>query len=163
MQQHKDKQVRGFTHRHMLIILFVFFGTIFSVNGLMVYLASKSWTGLVVKNGYVASQSFNRKISEQETLIAQGWQGQLAVENGQFDYALTQKTRPVSGCKVSGVLKRPVHDRNDQALVFQADGDGLYNARAQLAPGLWVVVMKARCPALAYSFEQRFRFVARAS
>ena len=53
-----DKQGE-FTGRHMAIIMVAFFGVIIAVNLTMATLASRSWTGLVVKNSYVESQKFN--------------------------------------------------------------------------------------------------------
>ena len=50
-----------FTGWHMLAIMLAFFGTIITVNFTMAYLATSSWSGLVVKNTYVASQQFNGK------------------------------------------------------------------------------------------------------
>ena len=52
---------KEFTGRHMLAIMLAFFGTIIAVNLVMAIFASRSWTGLVVKNSYVASQEFNEK------------------------------------------------------------------------------------------------------
>ncbi|MEO0913737.1 MAG: FixH family protein, partial [Pseudomonadota bacterium] len=48
-----------FTGWHMFAVMVLFFGTIISVNLTLAYFASQSWTGLVVKNSYVASQHFN--------------------------------------------------------------------------------------------------------
>ena len=47
---------REFTGWHMAITMIAFFGVIISVNLTMAILASSTWTGLIVKNGYVASQ-----------------------------------------------------------------------------------------------------------
>ena len=57
----RERKPAEFTGRHMLAIMLAFFGVIIAVNLVMATLASKSWTGLVVKNTYVASQQFNRK------------------------------------------------------------------------------------------------------
>ena len=64
MSQIASKPVREFTGRHMLLIMLAFFGVIISVNIVIAVIANKSWTGLIVKNSYVASQEFNAKISD---------------------------------------------------------------------------------------------------
>ncbi|MER9222002.1 FixH family protein [Mesorhizobium sp. M0644] len=39
--------------------------------------ASRSWTGFVVKNSHVASQEFNRNAEEGRAQAALGWSGPL--------------------------------------------------------------------------------------
>ena len=53
-----------FTGRHMLGIMLAFFATVIAVNVTMAMFASKSWTGFVVRNSYVASQEFNERSEE---------------------------------------------------------------------------------------------------
>ena len=55
-ERHGDDGTFRFTGFHMLACMIVFFGVIVAVNLTMATLASQSWTGLVVKNSYVASQ-----------------------------------------------------------------------------------------------------------
>ncbi len=57
-------QPKPFTGRHMLFAMLAFFGVIIAVNLTMAVFATKSWTGLVVKNSYVASQAFNRELEQ---------------------------------------------------------------------------------------------------
>lgn len=52
---------KEFTGRHMLAIMLAFFGVIIAVNGVMATFATRSWSGLVVENTYVASQQFNER------------------------------------------------------------------------------------------------------
>lgn len=46
------------TGRRMLITMLLFFGVIIAVNMTMLYLALTNFTGLVVKNSYVAGLTF---------------------------------------------------------------------------------------------------------
>lgn len=48
-----------FTGYHMIACVVSFFAVIIFANVTMAWFASSSWTGLVVKNSYVASQQFN--------------------------------------------------------------------------------------------------------
>ena len=50
-----------FTGWHMFTIICMFFGTIITVNMILAFNAGSTWTGLVVKNTYVASQIFNEE------------------------------------------------------------------------------------------------------
>ena len=53
-----------FTGRHMLAVVFAFFGTIITVNLVMAFLATGTFPGLVVKNSYIASQHYNERLAE---------------------------------------------------------------------------------------------------
>ena len=71
----KDKE---FTGRHMLAIIVSFFGVIIAVNMTLVYFAVQSWSGLVVKNSYVASQKFNKTLEKAALQRARGWTSALS-------------------------------------------------------------------------------------
>ena len=77
-----------FTGRHMLAIMLVFFGLIIGVNVTMAVFASTSWTGLVVKNAYVASQEFNAKAAEARAQAALGLTAMLTIADGTIAYRL---------------------------------------------------------------------------
>ena len=76
--QNKD-QGFVFTGWHMLAIMIMFFGTIITVNLIMAWNASHSWSGLVVQNTYVASQQFNGKVALAKELAASGIEGNLTI------------------------------------------------------------------------------------
>ena len=65
-----------FTGRHMVVVMCLFFGVVISVNITMAVFAGTSWSGLIVKNTYVASQTFNDDVAEVEQMKARGWQSQ---------------------------------------------------------------------------------------
>ena len=64
MMNNQPARPREFTGKHMLVIMFAFFGVIIAVNLTMATFAHTSWSGLVVQNSYVAGQHFNRKAEE---------------------------------------------------------------------------------------------------
>ncbi len=153
------KQDAKFTGLHMALVMVAFFGTIIAVNVTMAIIASKSWTGLVVKNSYVASQKFNGQVALQQQLLKKGWHGELTVNNGAYLFQMSKNKQPISGCSVTGKAKRPVHERQDTALTFQAMGEGRYQAQALLNPGQWVLDLKALCPEAEHKFLQTVRFI----
>ncbi|NJR13875.1 MAG: hypothetical protein HC779_06455, partial [Phyllobacteriaceae bacterium] len=59
---------------HMLAIFVAFFGVIVAVNLTMARFAVTHWTGLVVKNSYVASQNYNGWLRQAAASKALGWQ-----------------------------------------------------------------------------------------
>lgn len=129
-----------FTGWHMLGVMVLFFGTIITVNLIMAWNATHSWSGLVVPNTYVASQQFNGKVAEAKALAASGIEGSLTVEGGQVTYRVVDaKGAPVFADDVAATFKRPVDEREDFTLVLEPAGQGLYRAARAIPSGQWVV------------------------
>lgn len=129
-----------FTGRHMLIIMLAFFGVVIGVNVTMAVLAGKSWSGLVVKNSYVASQHFNEKLATAREQAALGWQPEIALAGGKLSYRITDQTgTPVRLDGVTATFERPVSTASDTKFVLKPAGDGSFEADAILADGLWIV------------------------
>ncbi len=147
-----------FTGRHMISLIVAFFAVILIANLTMVFFASKSWTGLVVKNSYVASQNFNKDIAAQEKFEKNGWQGNMEVEKGVFSFRLTRAGQGIDGCQVIGDLQRPVSEHQDYKLVFNSQSPGTYQARRSLKPGRWNLLLKAQCPDVAGTYTQHYQF-----
>lgn len=133
-----------FTGWHMLAIMLAFFGTIIAVNFTMAYFATSTWSGLVVKNTYVASQEFNGKTAAIKEMLATGIAGELSVDGKGMRYRLTLPgNTPVVADSVLAHFKRPVGDHQDFEQVLTPAGDGLYLAEKAVLPGSWIVEMKA--------------------
>jgi len=133
-----------FTGWHMLAIMLAFFGTIITVNFTMAYLATSSWSGLVVKNTYVASQQFNGKTAAIREMLATGIAGDLSVDAKGMRYRLTLPgNTPVVADAVTAHFKRPVGIAQDFELQLTPAGDGLYLAETVVLPGSWIVEMQA--------------------
>ena len=133
-----------FTGWHMLAIMLAFFGTIITVNFTMAYLATTSWSGLVVKNTYVASQQFNGKTAAIREMLATGIAGDLSVDGKGMRYRLTLPgDTPVVADAVTAHFKRPVGVAQDFELQLTPAGDGLYLAETTVLPGSWIVEMQA--------------------
>ena len=134
----------GFTGWHMLGVMALFFGTIISVNLVMAWNAVSSWSGLVVKNTYVASQEFNGKVADARRLAATGIAGTLEATREGLDYRLAGPDgKPVAADRVTATLKRPVDERDDVVLVLLPAGEGLFRVEQTIASGQWVVDLVA--------------------
>lgn len=126
-----------FTGRHMLMIMLAFFGTIVSVNMTMVYFATHSWTGLVVKNSYVASQEFNTTTANLEKAAA-GVHSAIVYNAGKLTVSLNDSMgKPVSASNVKLKLGRPSHDGEDRIIALTAVADGTFAVDHILAKGQW--------------------------
>lgn len=137
---------RPFTGRHMLAILLAFFGTVLAANMVMVYYANHSWTGLVVKNSYVASQEFN-ETTEKLARAEAGVHVTPAYQNGSLSVRLVSDTgEPVIAGNVVIKLGRPSHEGEDREVKLESLGNGNYAAPHVLGKGQWSGSVTADVP-----------------
>lgn len=138
-----------FTGRHMLIIMIAFFGVIISVNLLMAVVASHAWTGLVVKNSYVASQNFNTELAAARLQKTRGWRAGLKLGQGTAHVSLTGKgseNRPLQNLIVTLKLSRPTHESEDRVFSLSETEPGHYQAPVDLNAGVWNAEINASSP-----------------
>jgi nitrogen fixation protein FixH len=140
----RASQSRVFTGRHMLGVMVAFFGVIVAANLTMAAFAWTSWTGLVVKNSYVASQEFNDRAKDGREQAALGWQGELAYEKGELRYRLVRGNGAVvAATGVEAALGRPAHEAEDTTVALSPTGDGSFGGDIALADGQWIVRLSA--------------------
>lgn len=134
-----------FTGKHMLAIMLAFFGVVIAVNLVMATAANRSWTGLVVKNSYVASQEFNRKAEEGRAQAALGWKGELAIGGGRVSYRLVDgggATVPLEGVVAS--FRRPAYEAEDRTVTLAREADGTFGVAEAVRDGIWIVEIDAQ-------------------
>lgn len=142
---------RTFTGWHMLAIFGGCFAVIISVNLALAYSAVKTFPGLETKNSYVASQSFDARRAEQQSL---GWEVYAEARGGLLILSIKDSEgRPVQAGSLDAVLGRATHVQDDRSPEFAFDGRA-YVARETLAPGNWNIRMKATSLD-GVAFEQR--------
>ncbi|MEX3009887.1 FixH family protein [Hoeflea sp. TYP-13] len=146
-----------FTGWHMLGVMVLFFGTVIAVNMTMAYFAGSSWSGLIVKNTYVASQKFDDEVIETERMKAKGWASQLDVGGDAVVYSLKNALgKPIVADEVLAAFNRPVGEDQDRVLSLEARADGSYASAHDLAAGQWLVKVTAtRGGELVYRDVQR--------
>jgi len=131
---------RKLTGRTVLIIAVTAFGVVIAANMAMLYAATGTFPGLVVKNSYVASQGWDARKAEQAAL---GWQSAIAFRGDTLTASLTDETGArVEGLAVTATIGRPASDVADQTIKLAA-GAGAYAAPLTLAPGQWRVEITA--------------------
>lgn len=135
---------KKFTGKHMLLVMIGFFGTIISVNLALVYFAEHSWTGLIAKNGFVASQHFNELLEKAEAQKSRGWRSALTTGNDEITVSFHDKEgRALTQLDVSAVAQRPTHEGEDLPLKFVSMGEGRYIYRGAINKGVWVIDVSA--------------------
>jgi nitrogen fixation protein FixH len=133
--------------RHVLLALVAFFGVIFAVNGVFLYSALSTYTGVVANEPYRKGLKYNDRIAAAEEQNRLGWRETLNVDtSGLVTVVLTDTTgAPVTGLAVSGLVERPSTRAFDIPVVFAEMGPGTYVARARpLEPGNWVISIDAK-------------------
>ena len=135
-----------FTGWHMTAIMVAFFGVVIVVNVLMARIASSSFTGTVVDNGYVASQSFNRWLDQASHDKALGWSvGAHRMADGTVKLTLAGKGsagNDLGDAVVSARAVQPLDGRADRALAFVRQADGSYLSTKPLSAVRWRLLVQ---------------------
>ncbi|MBL4726690.1 MAG: FixH family protein [Rhizobiaceae bacterium] len=145
LNQTQDEKPREFTGKHMLAIMVAFFGVIIAVNLGMATIASKTWTGLVVKNSYVASQDFNAHLAEAAKQKKLGWQGGLTYKQGAIEFSLADKNAvPITLDTIFVKIGRPAFEQQDQKIELTSLSAGKYSAKVALGTGPWAFSVRGQ-------------------
>lgn len=141
------RRSQGMQGRHVLFAFLAFFATVFLVNGVMIYSAVSTHTGLVANEPYRKGLAYNERIGADQRQARLGWTETLEVgRNGHVVLALAERDgRAVRGMQVEGVLGRPATNRFDVKLLLAETAPGRYEAHAAaIAEGSWLVMLEAR-------------------
>lgn len=115
---------------HFLGIMLSFFGVIIMVNIVFVTSALDAFSGLVVKNSYVASQFYNEKIEQAEKQKSLGWKLDLLINEQGVDFVLLDKTDAPISNKLVTLKMLPNRDADgDLHLILNETSAGHYTAK----------------------------------
>ena len=131
---------KEFTGKHMLLITVTFFGVVIGVNVLMAVSASRTWTGLVVANSYVASQEFQVKSDAARRQNEAGWTMDVAYEDGRLIVQIAGDDGELELHDVEAFVHRPVGGHDDARVPLSLGATG-YEGAVALAPGVWDVTV----------------------
>ena len=140
----------------------LFFVVVLAVNGVMVYVASASWTGLETKQHYIKGLDYNRTLDAVAQQKALGWAGDLSVETKaagrvRLDFSLRDRNAgAIAGATVTARLVRPTSEGHDVDVRLDDFGRGHYAAAADIAlSGQWDVHILARHPSGDFRLTRR--------
>jgi nitrogen fixation protein FixH len=148
--------IRRFTGRKLAAIIVGFFAVVIAVNVMMATLASRTFSGAIVKNGYVASQDFNDWLEAGRRQAALGWTvnvrtvGDLIVVS-----AVDHDGKPLAGLSVTVTLSRPLAAENGAVLTLRQHASGGYAAALSLAPGQWDALIQLNDGSHSYRLDER--------
>jgi len=131
------------TGRHVLAITVGAFGIIIAVNVVMAVQAVRTFPGLEVANGYVASQTFDAERKAQEAL---GWTVTPEYRNGRLTLAMTDaEGLPAAVRTLEVLVGRTTESKDDVTPVFTRIA-GVWEADVALARGKWMLKVQAEAP-----------------
>ena len=127
-----------FTGRHMLIIMVAFFGLVIAVNIFLAVKSIETFSGLVVNNSYVASQTFDKDTDKLAADAAKDVHPDLSFANGLVHLKLAAAAgQPIAAHNLHLTLGHAVSASTDQALAFTSLSAGEFEAKANLNGGYW--------------------------
>ena len=97
---------RPFSGRQFLTILVSAFLVVSAANGLMIWSALSSWSGLVSDSAYQEGLGFDRVLAESRAEAALGWKATIAYDRGRIAVQLSDsKGQPLAGMALSAGLQ----------------------------------------------------------
>ncbi len=148
----KDQGFR-FTGRMFLAVMIGMFGIIIAVNLVMATMAIRTFPGLEEKNGWVASQSFNRRLAAQKAL---GWQVTADLTRERIVLDIRDRTgRPAAVQSLTVTIGRATERSEDVTPPLVRRADGAFEAPLALGPGLWELRIRARAADGTEFFQRR--------
>lgn len=130
--------ITRFTGRHMLLLMLAFFGTVIAVNILMATLATRTFSGLLAVNGYVASIDYAADEVERQKADDLGWTVRVAAPDGIPEVAVTDVTGAVVTLDAVTATVEAANRGEAEPLALVRAGDGFRGA-APLEDGNWVI------------------------
>lgn len=138
----QERSDRGkLTGRKVALMFVAFFGVVIGVNVILMVNAIGTFSGLVVPNSYVASQSFDENRAAQEAL---GWNVSIGYEDEQFRISLRDEVgNVVRPPELQVVIGRVTTEAADSQPDLVETPEG-YAAAIALDPGNWRVDVRAK-------------------
>ncbi len=139
-----------------------FFVVVLGANGIMVFFAFDSWTGLATEDAYTKGLAYNEQIADARDQQSLGWKTELnfapnGTQRGRLELNLKDRHgTPIEGASVMAAFVRPTHAGHDIELVLEPAGVGRYAAEIALPlAGQWDVRLRAEHERGDYRLERR--------
>jgi len=125
-----------------------FFVVLAAIQGVMIWFAIESFSGLTAEDAYQRGIAYNRTIAAKEAETALGWQVTLtwqadrsAAGKGRLELQLEDRLgQPLQGAEIKARLRRPLGPATVTDTPLAAAGPGLYGADLSLPlRGQWDV------------------------
>ena len=128
------------TGKHVLGITVGAFGIIIAVNLVMAFQAVRTFPGLEVANGYIASQTFD---AERKAQVALGWTAVPEYRDGLLTLAVTDAEGLPAVVKSIDVLVGRTTASNDDVRPEMTRVAGVWEVPLSLGHGKWMLKVEA--------------------
>jgi nitrogen fixation protein FixH len=140
-----------------------FFGVVLVVNGVMVFVAFSTWTGLEAESAYKQGLAYNRALERARVQDALGWRVALSFEPSQRGERglLSLDLEDARGgfieqAVVHARLARPTHEGYDFVVRVPHHWGGTYQTEITFPlPGVWNVELAVEAPEGRYQLNDR--------
>jgi nitrogen fixation protein FixH len=125
-----------------------FFIALAAIQGVMIWLAIESFSGLTAEDAYQRGITYNQTLAAKEAELALGWQASVTWQadrsgpgKGRLELRLLDRLgQPLQGAEVKARLRRPVGPETATHVALVASGPGVYGADLTLPlRGQWDV------------------------
>ncbi|MDB5544721.1 MAG: fixH [Hyphomicrobiales bacterium] len=136
------------TGKHVLGFLFLFFGTVFSVNFYMASAAIRTFSGLEAEKPYLEGLRYDDEIHRAREQGKRGWKVDASVR-AKEDGAIVEVTQKDSsglvtpGLTVTASFTHPADRRRDVKIALAKVDAGRYQGVAPVGLGQWDVTIEA--------------------
>ncbi len=123
------------------------------INGIMVYIALSTWTGLETERHYDKGLAYNENLAAARAQAALGWRLEVtytpapaADDPGELTVTVTSSDdQPLVDLDVTARLIRPTHEGFDRDVQLDHAGAGVYKGQVSIPlPGQWDARIHAR-------------------
>lgn len=136
------------TGKHVLALLFLFFGTVFSVNFYMASAAIRTFSGLEAEKPYLEGLRYDDEINRAREQGKRGWKVDASVR-AKDDGAVIEVTQMDSsglvtpGLTFTALFMHPADRRRDVKVPLAKVDAGRYQGVASVGLGQWDVTIEA--------------------
>lgn len=118
-----------------------FFAIIAVMDGIFVYLATDTHTGVVTEQAYQKGLNYNETVAAVEAQEALGWSSIIDYQSdGEFVFTLSEGEQPLAGAEIIAEFTRPTHNGVDFSVPLLESGAGAYRAPVEFPlDGIWDV------------------------
>ena len=148
--------------RHVLFALFAFFGVMLLVNGIFLYYAVGTFNGIETRDAYRKGLNYNERIASEAAQVLSGWKlvAQYTGERQELIVEMRDGSgRGLAGLSISGEIRRPVTDNEDQRITLHEIAPARYAAPLKLTAGQWIFSAEVSRPGAsgvtAFRFKRR--------
>ena len=138
------------------------FGIVLAANGIMVFFAFDSFTGISTADSWQRGLAFDRQLEAQQRARTLAWRVAARLDPAAAGHRLTlavhdRTGRPLSSAQVRAEFLRPVEPGFDFDIALRPLGNGRYDAPVgPLRPGQWRVRFRIAAAGERIAAERRF-------